>query len=159
MSDILNDHSAKLNFKVMFKALAGVEFYCTGFGIPSVKLDNPQIVTPRGRFNEAGSRMEFSDVATMMFIIDKNFDNYMKAYNWMREFAPITRDDKYRNSGRTTCSAIIIDNGVPIKEFLFHDVLPNELGSIDLTNMDEIVTSIECAFTFSYSYFEINVIA
>lgn len=156
MSEILNDHSAKLNFKVVFKALPGVEFYCTSFSLPEVRLENPQITVPRGKWNEHGTRMDFGNLTTMSFIIDKNFDNYTAAYQWMRNMAPINYGDRYKYDGRTTCSAIIIDNGLPVREFLFYDVLPQSLGNVDLTNMDEIVTSIECIFSFNFSYFDIK---
>lgn len=156
MSEILNDHSAKLNFKVVFRALPGVEFYCTSFGIPSVALENPQVTVPRGRWNEHGTRLEFGNIATIVFIIDKEFSNYAAAYQWMRNMAPIDAGDKYKYDGRATCSAVILDNGLPIREFVFYDVLPKELGSVDLTNMDEVVTSIECTFVFNFSYFDVK---
>lgn len=128
-----------------------VECSLPAISIPSATQDTPAYLQPW-----PGSALSFEDF-TCRFIVDEDLKNYEEIYNWITQqrfcsdFKP-TRDLE-RNLTSDGTLITMTNASTPNRAFLFKDMFPVNLDSIDFDTTVDAPQPVVCQVTFKFSHF------
>lgn len=151
------------SFLLSIPKFQNVQFYGQSVAIPNISLNNATVGTPFVNIPLAGDKADFAPL-TVNFIIDANMANYLEIFNWIKsigfiddnaDFTHYTGKNKSQTLGEQDISLMIMSSkNNLIKTILFHDSIPINLSTIELTSQDTTTNYTYGSVTFAYSYYD-----
>ena len=157
-TNILKNNRAVLKFN----RLPELEFYAKSMTIPGISLNTLQRDTIVASTRHAGSKINFEETFSVMFLVDEDMLTYSALYDWIVAFGIPDDIKQLKNYEKdhtlTTTSTVFINNlhDNPILKLDFYGVFPVGLSGIDLqfsTNSPQILTA---DATFAYTEYKMS---
>jgi hypothetical protein len=134
---------------------ANVEYFITGFSIPSISMGE---VTQgfRGHTSfQAGDTVGY-DALSIRFAIDEDMKNYTEIFDWMINNRESGRDPLAGDQQVSDMILTVLTNHNNVnKEFQFMDAFPTSLSGAEFTTQATDVEYLQADVTFRYNEFKI----
>ena len=127
---------------------ANVEYFITGFTIPSVTLGESTQGFRGHTSYQAGDTVGF-DSLSIRFAIDEDMKNYTEIFDWMIKNRDVGLDFS------DMILSVLSNHNNGNKEFQFHDAFPTSLSGVEFTTQATDVEYLQADVTFRYSEFNI----
>lgn len=127
---------------------ANVEYFITGFIIPSVTLGEAAQGFRGHTSFQAGDTVGF-DSLSLRFAIDEDMKNYTEIFDWMIKNRDVGLDFS------DMILTVLSNHNNGNKEFQFHDAFPTSLSGVEFTTQATDVEYLQADVTFRYSEFNI----
>ena len=169
------NYLSPVNFEFQVNKLPKTRFFCTGVTLPGINFSEALHATTLAINSYLpGDRIEF-DPLVVKFVVDEDMKNYQEVYNWIMQLGPgyDTSDftslvDVKKNIEGKFSSAnfedmysdatLIINtssNNANV-EFMFEDLFPTSLGSIEFTSDADGVEYAICDLTMRFTLFKVK---
>ena len=169
MIDLANTNiniSQTSNHKLVIDRFENIGYNITECEIPGITLGRVEMATPFGvPIKVLGDSITFDDF-TFTFIVDEDFDNYIKIFQWilaakqsLNLLSPadqITTAEKFfkNNNWYAVCELYILTNKKNLnKKVRFYDCFPTNISQIAFSVRDDAVPVV-CSITMSYGWFD-----
>lgn len=154
-------------FLLSIKKLPELTYFSQIVDLPDVSLANTQMGNPLSSFALPGDQIDWSPL-NIQFLVDEEMKNYEAIFNWIIGLGFPDSHDQFedlmdRNPDYTVNSKSVSDgflqilssNNVAIKSFMFKDLMPISLGTIQFNTTNSDVPYVVGNVSFKYTQFEI----
>jgi len=152
-------------FLLSIKKLPEVSYFAQTADLPDISLGMAEYSNPLLRFAEAGEQLEWG-MFQLQFLVDEEMKNYQAIYDWMiglgypesneQYQALLTRNKDYTETAKAHSDGVLQvlgSNNVAVKSFIFIDMFPTNLSTLQFTTISTDVTYLVGNVTFKYSHF------
>lgn len=175
MSDTLSNKSVSLlqptKFGLTFSRIPDVVYFCQKVNIPEIKLPIAKQPTPFITRNVAGSKIEYG-LLKISFLVEETLVSWDELHKWMKDIGNETSYDNYKDLNRLNGGfqigqqkfpdaysdatiTILNTQNIPTARLNFKDAFPVFLSALDF-DATSIETTIVCAATFGFFYYELQ---
>ncbi len=164
------DFAVLQSFQLSVARLPDVSFFSTSATLPGVRLNSVDQDSIYKNIPRAGTKLDL-DPFVIDFYVDKNFNNYLSAMNWILALGR-TDDALYQallasNPVQATLGEGLVDesdgslliytaNNNPALEVIYHGLIPTILSSPRAVSDAGDVVYLKSTLSFTYTYFEIK---
>lgn len=158
-------------FMLKINKLPEISFFCQEANVPSIDLPAAVQASPLIEDSHPGDKVTFGDL-NVTFLIDEDLVNYKAVYNWMMGLGFPKSHDQFANfinsqdpNTNLSVSAASVSDGVlqvlnssnnPVASFMFRDMYPMSLSSLQLQSTTTETTYLAGQATFRFTLFEIE---
>jgi len=119
-----------------------------------------------------GETAEYSDL-TVSFLVDEEFKNWTKIYEWMigltypeghqlyREFLELEKNAQSRTElakGYSDATLTVLDSSNnPVRAITFVDAFPTSLSALPFSSQNTDVPYLRATATFAYTYYKLSI--
>jgi hypothetical protein len=149
-------------FQLKISRCPTVTYFCQRANIPAVSFGTSIQSNPTGIvIRRPGTAYTYEDLQ-VGFIVNEDMTNWIEIYQWMRELGVSydTPGEIVKEHQKVATGVLLVTDSKykPIIRVTYHDIYPTFISGIDfdsaLTDTDAIIATT----TFSYTYYEIDVL-
>ena len=134
---------------------ANVEYFITGFSIPSISMGEVNQGFRGHTSFQAGDTVGY-DTLSIRFAIDEDMNNYTEIFDWMINNRDSGRDPLTGDQQVSDMILTVLTNHNNVnKEFQFMDAFPTSLSGAEFTTQATDVEYLQADVTFRYNEFKI----
>lgn len=154
-------------FLLSIKKLPELSYFSQTVDLPDVSIANTQMNSPLSAFTLPGDQIEWNPL-NIQFLVDEEMKNYQAIFNWIVGLGfPEDHDqfqellDRYPDYTVNSKSSsdgflqILSSNNVAVKTFMFTDLIPISLGTLQFNTMNTDVPYLVGNVSFKYTNFNI----
>lgn len=134
-------------YQLAFNKLPHIAFMCQHINLPEVSFGTAMAPYRTHDLKLPGEKLQYGPLSAEI-LIDKNMVTYTEIYNWMKDISVFDTPSK----DWTSFASLIIGG----KTFMFHDVYPTQVGSINFFSTVNDSPAVTFNVVFEYTYFDIN---
>jgi hypothetical protein len=151
------------DFELVIDRIPGVTYFCVSAPVPGVSATAARYPTPFTVIKYPGDALVY-DPLTIRFRVNSDLTNYHQLLKWMEEYGTPDNFDQYNTPGvspgqqtraKTSLASLLVFTNKynPQIEFIFEDLFPISIGTLEIHAAQEDAVTILCDVTFDYTKF------
>lgn len=156
------NHLSPIEFDFTIKRLPNVSFAVQAVNLPGMNIGVTEQPTPFMTINRHGDKATFDEL-TITIILDENMESWKEIYEWMVGLTSTDTFDQHKTLKESEfglysdASLLVMSNSKnPNREFMFRDMFPISLGSIQMDTRAQDVDYATCDITFKFTKMDID---
>jgi hypothetical protein len=158
-----------LVFKFQIKRAPEVTFFVQNVNLPGISGFPPEFPTPLVRVPQVHDHLQYDDLM-INYKVDEDMRNYTLLHDWIRgigfptdhsEYAALKNQPVASGLGlKSDCSLFVLNSARNVNiEITFYDAFPLAISSLIFDTTLTDVLTLEAAATFTYTYYDINILS